>query len=181
MPIYGGPPAPQTAAKYLATSRPDQLRLKPGPPPVAGAASVFDEVTQCDCSPRLCLPGPFLSLAGCTGGGIGNVSGEVKFNGELLPTGRITFVCKAGNQPAISSNIVDGRFEIRGIPVGPVDVTVETFNLRSDPVAGGPPPPPVPKGYKFVRIPARYGSVQESNLGFEVKRGDQKKDFELLP
>lgn len=127
------------------------------------------------------LAGSLFFLTGCSGGGTGNVSGEVKLNGEPLPTGRITFVCKGGNQPAMSADIVDGRYELRAVPVGPVDVTVETFNLRSDPVPGGPPPPPVPKGYKFVRISPRYGSAQESGLGFEVKRGDQSKSFELTP
>ena len=121
-----------------------------------------------------------LGSFGCSTG-VGTVTGEVRFKGELLPNGRVTFICQGGALPAMSADIVDGRYEIRGVPVGHVDVTVETFNLRSDPVPGGLPPPPVPKGYKFVRIPDRYGSAAESGLGFEVVRGNQPRNLDLAP
>ncbi|HEX3150571.1 MAG TPA: hypothetical protein VHR66_21010 [Gemmataceae bacterium] len=117
---------------------------------------------------------------GCSAG-VGTVAGEVRFKGELLPNGRVTFICQGGNHPAMSADIIDGRYEIRDVPVGHVDVTVETFNLRSDPVPGGLPPPPVPKGYKYVRIPDRYGSAADSGLGFDVARGDQKHNLDLSP
>jgi hypothetical protein len=131
---------------------------------------------------RLSIPaaGLLVFLSGCSGG-VGTVVGEVKYNGQPLPNGRITFVCSGGSKPALSVDIVDGRYEIANVPAGPVEVTIETFNLRSDPVPGGPPPAPVPKGYKYVKIPARYGSAKDSGLSFEVVRGDQTKDFNLTP
>ncbi|MBN9120713.1 MAG: hypothetical protein J0I06_16450, partial [Planctomycetes bacterium] len=85
--------------------------------------------------------GLLVPLSGC-GGGIGNVSGEVKFNGQPLQNGRVTFVCSGGAKPALSAEIKDGRYAIANVPAGPVEVTVETFNLRADPVPGGPPPAP---------------------------------------
>jgi hypothetical protein len=129
--------------------------------------------------PALLAPVLFGSL-GCNAG-VGTVAGEVRFKGEPLPNGRVTFVCQGGNHPSLTADIVDGHYEIRGVPAGRVDVTVETFNLRSDPVPGGLPPPPVPKGYKYVRIPDRYVNSAESGLGFDVVRGDQKHDLDLNP
>gem|GEM_PF-929482 len=126
------------------------------------------------------LTGLLVFLSGCSGG-LGSVSGEVKFNAQPLPNGRITFICSGGQKPALSADITNGRYAIANVPVGHVDVVVETFNLRSDPVPGGPPPPPVPKDYKYVKIPTRYGDAKESGLGFDVVRGDQTKDFNLTP
>jgi hypothetical protein len=128
----------------------------------------------------LFVPGLLILLSGC-GGGVGSVSGEVKYNGQPLPNGRITFICSGGTKPSLSADIANGRYEIANVPVGPVEVTVETFELRADSVPGGPPPPPVPKGYKYIKIPTRYGNAKESGLGFEVVSGPQTKDFALTP
>ena len=125
--------------------------------------------------------GLLVALSGCGGGGVGNVSGEVKYNGQPLPNGRVTFVCSGGTKPALSADITEGKYQIANVPAGPVEVTVETFNRRADPVPGGPPPDPVPKGFKYVKIPPRYASPKDSGLGFEVVRGDQTKDFALTP
>ncbi len=124
--------------------------------------------------------GLFVPLSGC-GGGVANVSGEVKFEGQPLQNGRVTFVCSGGNRPSLSADIKEGRYEIANVPAGPVEVIVETFNRRADPVPGGPPPAPVPKDYKYVKIPARYSNAKESGLGFEAVNGDQAKNFDLTP
>lgn len=128
----------------------------------------------------LLVAGLLAFLSGC-GGGIGSVSGEVTFNGQPLPNGRITFICSGGNKPALAADITEGHYEIANVPAGPVEVTVETFNMRADPVPGGPPPPLVPKGYKYVKVPTRYGSAKDSGLGFEVVPGPQTKTFALTP
>ncbi len=111
----------------------------------------------------------------------GNVSGEVTYNGRPLPNGRIAFICGAGDKPVLTAEIADGRYELANVPAGPVEVTVETFNLRADPVPGGPPPNAVPKDYKFVKIPPRYGSAKDSGLGFNSAPGNQTQDFKLTP
>jgi hypothetical protein len=135
-----------------------------------------------------------LAVAGC-GEGQGGVSGQVKFKGELLPSGRVTFVCQAGTKEVFSSEILKGRYTISGIPVGPVKILVETFqpapattlptkipggippNIKGMPAPGAPPPAPG----KYVPIPPRYGNVEQSGLSFTVTTGQQDHDIELQP
>ena len=133
-----------------------------------------------------------LVVAGCSGGK-GDVSGQVKFKGEPLPNGRVTFVCQAGTKEVFSSEILNGRYAISGIPAGLVRITVETFppapattlptkipggippNIKGMPPPGAPPPAPG----KYVAIPPRYGNVKESGLSYTVTTGQQEHDITL--
>jgi hypothetical protein len=133
-----------------------------------------------------------LAIAGC-GGGKGHVSGQVKFKGELLPNGRVTFVCQAGTKEVFSSEIFNGAYTISGVPAGLVTVTVETFppapattlptkipggippNIKGMPPPGSPPPAPG----KYVALPPRYGNVKESGLCYTVTTGQQQHDINL--
>src|SRR5438105_15842980 len=65
-------------------------------------------------------------VAGCAPG-TGGVAGQVKFKGEPLPNGRVTFVCQTGTKEVFGSEILNGRYSISGIPAGPVKIMVETF------------------------------------------------------
>src|ERR1700722_3455224 len=56
----------------------------------------------------------------------GDVSGLVSFNGSPLPAGKITFICEGGDKPVLIADIRDGKYEIKGIPVGTVKITVAT-------------------------------------------------------
>lgn len=138
----------------------------------------------------------FLALAvvGC-GGGKGDVSGQVKFKGEPLPSGRVTFVCQAGAKEVFSSEILNGWYNISGIPVGPVKISVETFQpapattlptkipggippgIKGMPAPGAPPPAPG----KYVAIPPRYGNVEQSGLSYTVTAGQQDHEINLQP
>jgi hypothetical protein len=138
----------------------------------------------------------FMALAavGC-GGGKGEVSGQVKFKDEPLPSGRVTFVCQSGAKEVFSSEIVKGRYTIAGIPVGPVKITVETFppapakappsNIPGGipPNIKGMPPPGAPSlaPEKYVAIPARYGNMEQSRLSYTVTSGQQEHDINLQP
>src|SRR5437868_511463 len=123
-----------------------------------------------------------LVFVGCSGGK-GEVSGQVKFKGEPLPGGRVTFACQTGTKEVLSSEIVNGRYTISGIPIGPVKITVETFppsataTLPPTKIPGGIPPnikgmpergtqPPAPG--KYVAIPPRYGNLGQSGLSYTV-------------
>jgi hypothetical protein len=135
-----------------------------------------------------------LALAGC-GGGKGDVSGQVKFNGEPLPSGRVTFVCQGGAKEVFSGEILKGKYIISGIPVGPVKIMVETFepapattvptkipggippNIKGMPAPGAPPPAPG----KYIAIPPRYGNLEKSGLSYTVTAGQQDHDIILPP
>jgi hypothetical protein len=135
-----------------------------------------------------------LGVAGC-GGGNGDVFGRVTFKGEPLPNGRVTFLGQAGAKEVFSSEILQGSYTIEGIPVGPVKITVETFQQA----AAKPPPTNIPGGIpphikgmplpgalpaapeKHVAIPLRYGNMEKSGLSYTVTAGQQQHDLHLQP
>jgi len=127
--------------------------------------------------------GSVLILAGLTAGctrGTGNVSGTVKFKGQPLPAGTITFYDQ--DNKTASSAIIDGAYEVTKVGVGPVKVAIAVpmYIPFAGPALPGAKAPTaaVPKS---PSIPPKYLDREESGLGFEVIRGDQKKDFDLLP
>jgi hypothetical protein len=119
----------------------------------------------------------------------GDVSGQVSFNGLSLPSGKITFLCEGGDKPVFSANIRDGRYELKGMPVGPVKITVTTYKPSQAvdrPPGIGPTKRPgseetPAQPEKFVEIPQRYGQVELSNLSYDVKPGVQDHDIPLTP
>ena len=137
---------------------------------------------------RLTVVMVLLAAAGC-GDASGNVSGRVSFNGSPLPSGKVTFLCEGGSKPVFTANIRDGRYEIKGVPVGAVKITVATYK-PSQPVARppgfGPTSRPdseaAPKEpEQYVEIPPRYGLADGSNLTYSVKPGEQEFDIPLTP
>jgi hypothetical protein len=75
------------------------------------------------------------SASGC-GGGKGNVSGEVTVGGKPLPMGIITFTPATGS--AVSAEIVDGKYNAVGVPVGTVNVSLDLSHLKELSGKGGP-------------------------------------------
>lgn len=139
---------------------------------------------------------PFLVLAalamavlpGC-GPAKAKVSGTVNFGGQPLPSGTITFQSEAGNKKVKAGNIADGKYTITDLEAGPAKVTVTTTPPPTEhaplpnvtpiqPPAGSPAP--APPG-KYVAIPKKYGIPDLSGLEYDVKAGDQTKDFDLTP
>jgi hypothetical protein len=130
------------------------------------------------------------AVAGC-GERKGVVTGQVTFKDSPLPDGKITFICEGGDKPALSANIRDGSYEIKGVPVGLVRITVATYKPSAagerPPGIGGPTKrpgsdeaPPTPPG-KYVEIPLRYGQPDQSNLTFDVKTGANEHNIALTP
>jgi hypothetical protein len=145
-----------------------------------------------------------LLFAGC-GGGAGEITGQVTYNGEPIPVGRITFLSETGNQEVITAYIIRGKYTVPSCPTGPAKVTIESLQPPSPEIlqgtktlalpgpggknpAGGmkaaeiPPAlreladgPPV----KYMPIPLTYANPETSNLKYEVRRGSQGKDFLL--
>ena len=125
--------------------------------------------------------------------GKGSVHGTVTLNGAPVPWGRISFVGETGYRVSKTSQIKNGRYEIKDIPTGPVKISVESFQApalapgsATNPMVKGfgPPkgaePPPEVAG-KYLPIPPRYGSPDTSDLEYTVRRGDQEHDVPLSP
>ena len=133
---------------------------------------------------------PSLAMAAASGCGPSkaSVTGTVIFNNQPLPSGTITFTSDAGDKPVKAAPIVDGKYTITDFPAGPAKVTVVT---TPPPPAGGALPPGVelcryrcPQTAapgKYVPIPRGYSTPDKSGLQYEVKGGEQTKDFELTP
>jgi hypothetical protein len=114
------------------------------------------------------------AASGC-GRGTGSISGEIKYNGQLLPIGDIAFLSQEGDQQVRHADIIDGKYSIPSIQAGQAKVVVTTWQPQP---RKGSPPSSVPKA---ILIPKRYGDPAQSGLTYEVKRGSQTSDFDLQP
>jgi hypothetical protein len=122
-----------------------------------------------------------LAVIGC--GGNKNefeVSGTVRYQGQPLPTGTVSFL-DSSNQWLASSAINDGTYAIRGkMPDGPVKITVTTLGSSS----GGPHPFVLRKKKSreplmVIPIPAKYGSADQSGLTYTVQPGANEYNIDL--
>jgi hypothetical protein len=126
------------------------------------------------------------AAAGC-GGRKGDVAGQVNYGGSPLLEGKVTFVCEGGDKPVLQTSIRDGRYELKGVPAGPVKVTVATY----PPAVTVAPPPGMgsgkvpgreqPQPGRYVKIPERYSRIDQSDLGFIVQPGSQVHNINLEP
>jgi hypothetical protein len=107
-------------------------------------------------------------LAGCAGNG--DVSGVVKYHGDPLPSGTISFYDETRGVWSSAIN-PDGSYSVKGIPTGTARITVVTPLALTLP--GAPPPP------KSVAIPAKYGDATHSGLTHVVVGGPQALELNL--
>jgi len=113
----------------------------------------------------------------------------VSLDGAPLPAGRVVFLCEGGEKPVLTSKIdAEGHYRINSCPVGPAQITVETFEVNTTDVPnsfGSPIPAESPDNLSpsgpFVKIPARYNSAATSGLSVEVVGGEQTNDLKLTP
>jgi hypothetical protein len=126
------------------------------------------------------------ALSGC-GPSKASITGTVTFAGQPLPSGTITFASDAGSKPVKGSAITDGKYTISDFPAGPAKVSVVTTpppnSGRVVAAPPGTPAMPMPGGAaapgKYVPIPLRYSAPEKSGLTYEVKGGEQTKDFDV--
>jgi hypothetical protein len=122
---------------------------------------------------------------GC-GAPTGTVSGRVMFQGQPLPTGKITFFCESGTKPVISRDIADGQYAMPEMPAGNARVTIAAIEIKQDAVPGAiqsPKPSDVPAAATgpFLKIPDKYRMPDTSGLTHTILAGTQTKDWELTP
>lgn len=98
------------------------------------------------------------------------VTGEVKYQGKVLPVGTVSFVGK-GNNVVETSTIKDGKYTIARAPVGEVQISILT------------PAPPSTMQMKqkvegktmetgaasIVQVPSKYADAGNSGLTYTVK------------
>ena len=158
---------------------------------------------------RLFLASPFLlSLAlGCGPGNTNtaaNVSGKVTYHDQPVTAGTVTFQPKGEVSGFPCAIAEDGTYTASNLPVGDMNVFVETESVNPaipkpvyGPPGGGQPgggqqqpaaPPPNPEGTitttqapagKYVKIPAKYNDLKNPALTATLTAGKQTKDFNL--
>ncbi len=121
----------------------------------------------------LVLLGLLPLLLGC-GRGWGNVSGTVRYKGNPLPNGTITFYDEK-NQ-AVSGHIEsDGKYTVNKVAVGKVKITVTApmpVFLPGDQSAKK-------QFANMPNLPARYGDAEKSGLNRDITSGNQTLDLDL--
>jgi hypothetical protein len=97
------------------------------------------------------------------------VSGTVTFKGQPLPGGSV-ILC-TDEQPAVMRGGAireDGTFKLDA-PIGPAKIAIHTIDMKTV------------KPERYVEIPKKYATIEQSGLTYEVKPGENKGvNFELL-
>jgi hypothetical protein len=111
-----------------------------------------------------------VACAGCAASSdTGDISGVVKFRGEALPAGTITFI-NDRNGARVGIIQPDGSYSVTGMPTGSARITVIA-------------PLPLPKrgkaASKVVPIPTKYADPAESGLSYTVVHGTQTHEVNL--
>ena len=120
-----------------------------------------------------------LAILGC--GGPDNraeISGTVRFNGELLPDGSISFAPTEGNSgPSSGGVITDGKYQVppaKGVAIGKNKVSIRRTvkTGRKININRG-----VPMDEWVQVIPSKYND--QSEIVCTVQRGSNQLDFDL--
>jgi len=126
------------------------------------------------------------ALSGCSHGPpAGTVTGTVRYKGEVVPAGMVTFL-SASNQGASAPINPDGTYAATEVPLGQVKVTVTTPRPSAEmKKAAKQSKRRFGKGVEFpesvdsVSVPDLYGNPAKSPLGLTVKEGSQPYDIEM--
>ena len=135
-----------------------------------------------------------LVALGC-GGGVGDVSGTVTYNGKPLDGGSVQY--RSGGKTVAVEISKDGKYSVSGIPAGAALIAVSYVDPRATDhfravsaasKAGG-----AGRGDKeapatalakvdpttFNKVPDKYNDFNGSGLTFEVKKGSNTYDIDL--
>jgi hypothetical protein len=120
-------------------------------------------------------------LAGC-GRGTGNVSGTVKYNGQVLTAGTITFY-DPDNRASSSPIKPDGSYAVRDVRTGRAKIAIAVplpISFAGPSIPGAEDKKAHP-AVQLPSIPAKYLDADQSGLTFEVRRGEQTHNIDLAP
>ena len=137
----------------------------------------------------LVLPLSLLS-AGCSGEG--NLAGNVTFNGKKVVSGSVV-VLAADSVPRYGEILEDGTYRVEKVPCGDVKIAVYSPPPEKPGKAGGraleidptkpvkkgeaPPPARVVDPKTWFPLPPDFQDFDNSQLRFNVARGDNSKDL----
>jgi hypothetical protein len=126
------------------------------------------------------------------------VSGTVKYKGERISLGKITFISTAGTGNFGTGIINDGSYTVKA-PLGPckIEIQLQTdenkyavtpqqmkmikskMKAMKDKGVKVPDEPPQATKRPTIELPEKYKFADQSGLEFEVKAGKQTKEWDL--
>jgi hypothetical protein len=116
-----------------------------------------------------------VAATGCGGDGLAEVKGIVTVDGEPAKVGAITFIPVDGASQTAGAKIVDGAYTARVAP-GTFKVEVRVSKVVGERKSYQAADAPV-KQELAESLPPRYND--QSELMFEVKPGENQKDYQL--
>lgn len=142
-----------------------------------------------------------VALPGCGDTPRATVRGKVTYQGKPLPDMLVVFLAKDNKTHSVPLK-PDGTYEVTGVALGPVRVSVQQSGprptVKADPDLTRPaakaakasvadekasfrPPDPEPGTGKAagVRLPYRYADPESSGLSFDLKDPDQEWSVDL--
>lgn len=130
------------------------------------------------------------SLSGCgPSDSKAAISGKVTYKGSPVVGSTLNLTSATGAPYPVPIN-ADGTFNVSGVPLGQMHVSIEPsaaptgYNTQGmtppkDVPAVPPPSLPGATNQQPTAIPAKYRSPQTSGLSWDIKPGSNKKDFDL--
>jgi hypothetical protein len=143
------------------------------------------------------------ACVGCGGKPTGDLSGSVQLNGAPLKGGQVTAYDDKGEILA-RAMVVDGRYELSGLPVGPATLVVQTHTGDGQPITSSKAPPrpgervplPIPEKAKKDKddrslpdaivgpqpldpVPLKYTQQKQSGLQVTVVKGGTVYDITM--
>ncbi|CAN5607990.1 hypothetical protein BH11PLA2_BH11PLA2_06600 [soil metagenome] len=132
-----------------------------------------------------------LTVTGC-GGSSGDITGTVKYRGQMLKTGSVQFQVPGGG--ILTSPIgADGKYSIKGCKVGTAKILVSCVDEEGKiayykaksaagkgAIDGKGPSGPTGGPEQFDIVPQSYSDFDTSGLTFEVKAGSNTHDLDLV-
>jgi hypothetical protein len=126
---------------------------------------------------------------GCTGsGGSGTITGTVTVDGKKLKRGLVTFMPENTGKGVFNAAIVDGKYEVSGVPTGLAKVVIipglDRPGTGSNPPEGNdgaPATTPPKKEDLATSVPTKYQDAATSGLELTVKSGRNDYDVNLTP
>ena len=117
---------------------------------------------------------------------VGQITGKVRFRGEVLPSGTVKFLCADGR--SVSASIAaDGTYRVDRVAAGPARISVIGHprvprGFQKSPLLPKEAArPAVASETQPVVVPIRFGNPETSGLTYEVQKGVQTHNLDLQP
>lgn len=118
---------------------------------------------------------PLLALLSGCGDGAAEVRGKITYDGKAIEAGAIQFVPVDGKSRTAGSVITNGEYSAR-VPIGLMKVSISgSKTVGTKKLYNTPNSPEMP--LKVEALPEKYN--QDTTLEYEVKPGENNKDFVL--